>query len=175
MPESFKTQRYEDRPSSKLGIGDYVTKHVVWLFLPFAGFAAGFALRKVTKLPFLEKSSSSITDLMMTKSQRDAVHKAVVESGQYVMRRGEAWGAGLGAMYGAYRLWRANTTEQLEVDKISKATVKLRDMESATAYLTNENEQLREQIRFSDRHQSQGASHAEKIATGHESEAIAQR
>lgn len=175
MPESFKTQRYEDRPSSKLGVGDYIAKHVVWLFLPLIGFAAGFALRKVTKLPFLEKSGNTISDLMMNKSQRDAVHHAVTQSGHYVMRRGEVWGGGLGGMYGTYRLWRANTAEQLEVDKINKTTEKLREMESATDYLTNENEQLRQQIRFSDRHKPQGTLHAEKIALAHESETVAHR
>ena len=165
MPERFKTQRYEDRESSKVGPWEYVTKHVVFLLLPFIGFGVGLALRKTTNIPFLEAPQG-----LFGKSAKQ-VAKMAKETGQYVMRRGEAMGMGLGGIYGTYRLWSANTKEQLEVDKIAVDVEKLRGMESGNQYLARENEQLRQQIRFTERHTPQAATYAAQVEAGKENTA----
>ena len=174
MPESFKTKRYEDRESSKLGLGDYFKSHVVWVLLPFIGAATGFGLRKVTKLSVLENFSNPF-GLLMSKQGRAEFQEMAVRGGQFAMRRGEAWGLAIGGMISAFHLWSTNTKQQLEVDQIAKDVEALRSMESPTAYLKNENEQLRQQTRFSERHASQAASHAHQVVADKENSAETQR
>jgi hypothetical protein len=169
MPERFKTQRYEERESSKVGLWEYVTKHVPFVLLPFVGFAAGLALRKTTKIPFLEAPQG-----MFGKTAKD-VAAAAAQTGQYVMRRAEGWGLLLGGAYSTYHLWSSNTKEQLEVEKITADVEKLRGMESGSQYLARENEQLRQQIRFSERHEPHGASHASHVEASKENAAEAAR
>lgn len=162
MPESIKTARYEDRPSSKLSIGDYFTQHVVWVLLPFIGFAAGLGLRKLTKLPILEQPQNATN--IFRKAEVKAAERAMAnESNHYVMRNGEFWGLGAGGAVGTYRLWRANTKQQLEVDQVAKDVEKLRDMESTNSHLEKENGRLRQQIKFTERHTARtGATHADR-------------
>ncbi len=168
MPESFKTQRYEERESSKLGIADYFKSHVLFGVLPpFIGGAIGLGLRKVTKLPALEKFSNPL-GLFMSKQGRAEFQKLVAQGGQFAMRRGEAWGLGIGAMISAFHLWSTNTKQQLEVDKITKDVEALREMESGNAYLKKESEQLQRQIKFTDRHASRGVSHVDHAAESKE-------
>jgi hypothetical protein len=169
MPEQFKTQRYDDRASSKIALWDYMTKHVPFVLLPFVGFGVGLVLRKTTKLSFLEAPQG-----MFGKAAKE-VAAAATATGQYVMRRGEALGLALGGVYGAYHLWSANTKQQLEVEKIVADVEALRSMESPNAYLKHENEQLRQQIRFSERHEPQGASHAARVEAGKENASEAAR
>lgn len=175
MPESFKTQRYEDRPSSKLGFSEYLSQHVVWLFLPVAGFLAGLGLRKVTRIPMLEEVSQGLGGILDSKASRDALRQEANAAGSYIPRKAEMWGGLLGGAYGAFRLWRANTKQQLEVDTLSKDVEALRGMESANAHLAIENEQLAKQIRFSDRHARPAASHVAQLEAASESAAHMQR
>jgi hypothetical protein len=153
MPERLKTQSYEDRASSKIGVWDYFTKHVTWVLAPFAGMGVGHVLRRATKLSLLE-GMSMIAGL----------------------KRGEAWGLGLGSMLAAYHLWKNNTTEQLQVDEIARDVEALRAMESSNSYLRRENEQLQRQLRFGEAGHKPATSHASQVSERRESlDAAAQR
>ena len=138
MPESFKTEKYEDRPSNKLGVMDYFTKQAVWTLVPFIGFGVGLAARKITKIPMLEQPSSP-ANFFLGKENRKTLREMADNSGKYVMRNGEAWGLGLGGFLAAYRLWGNNTKQQLEIDQLTTDITALRAMESPNAYLQREN------------------------------------
>ncbi len=152
MSESFKTEKYEDRPSSKLGVVNYFKDHMVWALLPFIGFGAGLGLRKLIKLPMLEMPGNPLSFLMSKEAKAEAL-KEVNKAAGYIPRRAEMAGLSLGGVYGTFRLWRGNTKQQMEVDHVAQAVTELRGIESGNQFLQAENAHLKQQMRFTDRHQ----------------------
>lgn len=174
MPESFKTSRYEDRASSKIGFAGYLTQHVPFVLAPLIGFVAGIGLRKTTKIPLLEEVAEGGFGAVRSKASREALRNAANASANYIMRKAEAWGVGLGGMIATFHLWRSNTKQQLEVEQVNKAVESLRGMESANQFLQQENTQLRHQIKYFERHQASG-SHASRLEASREEAGDIQR
>ena len=140
MPERFKTEKYEDRPSSKLGPMEYIAKHVLWGLAPLVGFGVGLLLKIKTKIPMLDSVGLSI-----------------------------------GGMVAAYHLWGSNKKQQLEIDQLTTDITALRAMESPNTYLQRENQQLREQLSFTDRRPARAGSFADHVVAQSESPAEMKR
>lgn len=149
MSERLKIRSYDERDSSKLGVGDYIKKHVISIFLPFIGFGVGFGLRKITKLQWLEQPY--VFPFYTPRVVRAGVEESAKITGQYVGRNAETWGMKIGAFWGVYNLWRDKRKSQYGIDDVAKRVEQLKQFESANSYLARENEELRQQITFLDR------------------------
>jgi hypothetical protein len=74
-------------------------------------------------------------------------------------------GGTIGTVAGAYQLWGANKKQQLEIDQLTTDITALRAMESPNTYLQRENQQLREQIAFRDKHTVSASSHEGRVGS----------
>lgn len=163
MPESLRTQSYEDRPSSKLGVMDYIKNSVVYVLMPVVGIAVGLGLRKTTRLSVLEQPYEGISGMFRDGVTRQKMIDKANALKSYYPRQAEVWGLGVGGFFGAYKLWTNTTKMQLDVNQVVSSVETLRGMESANQFLERENRQLRQQLGFSERHAPTGASHAERL------------
>ena len=163
MPESFRTRSYAERPSSQLGVMDYVKNSVIYVLMPVVGVAVGLGLRKTTKLNILQQPYEGIKGIFHDGVTRQGLVNAANAAKNYIPRQAEAWGFGIGAFFGAYKLWTNTAKMQMDVNQVTESVQKLRGMESANQFLARENEQLRQQLSFSERHAPAGAGHADRL------------
>lgn len=166
MPESFRTRAYAERPSNQLGVWDYFKNSAIYVLMPVIGIAAGLGIRKVIKAPVLNAPYEGMGGLFRRGDVLNEAIEAANKAKHYIPRQAEVWGFGVGTAVGAYNLWKNTRKEQLDVGNITESVQKLHGMESANQFLARENDELRQQISFRDRHASQApvASHAERHA-----------
>jgi hypothetical protein len=138
MSEKFTTQSYEDRESSKVGVGEYLRQTVVWGLGPLAAGAVGFF------------AARSLKGVINKPNIQPLIEKA---------------GAGLGTFIAGYHAWHENTAKQKQVTDIVEQAQVLREMESPNTYLERENEQLRRQLQFTTLHPSRTSqgTHVEQL------------
>ena len=147
MPESYKAPRYEDRPSSRIGLGDYARKYVLSLALPAIGFGAGLGLRKL--LPKVKLLNDAYVFPFFTpKSVRAMVEAQSAATGHYVARNAESWGAKIGGAWGLYNLWRDRAKSQLGINDVQQQVLALKDVESPNDYLRRDNDHMRQELRL---------------------------
>ena len=119
----YNPKPFDERPSQKLGVFDYVKKRVGLVLLPFITAAAGWAIGKTRKLPddFYQKDTSDMSfgQKYIYASQRGAQHYFGNTD-----HRGPGLafiGLKVGAVVTAFLLWRQDEKKRLEVaDTVSE-------------------------------------------------------